>query len=129
MTGSAPLVVATAVISLAGSPINGQTVNLINTERRFLRAGSAGTVQNDQMQQITGSVATNLHASTTATFLLDHAGAFTIGGLKNSNSAQNAYGATIADGFIFDSANSPGARAGTETRGKNIGVTYFMRIK
>ncbi len=37
VTGSAPLVVATAVISLAGSPINGQTVNLVNTEELFER--------------------------------------------------------------------------------------------
>lgn len=129
VSGSAPLVVATAVISLAGSPINGQTVNLINTERRFLRAGSAGTVENDQMQQITGGVGVNLHASTVAPMLIAQTGAFSIGPAVNSNQATSAAGSSIADGFTFDSANSPNARAGTETRGKNIGVTYFMRIK
>ena len=130
VSGSAPLVVATAVISLAGSPINGQTVNLINTERRFLRAGSAGTVENDQMQQITGSFATNLHASSTVPFLSDYSGALSVGASRNSNYPFNSGGSsTLADGVTFNSANSPNARAGTETRGKNIGVTFFMRIK
>ena len=129
VSGSAPLVVATAVISLAGSPINGQTVNLINTERRFLRAGSAGTVENDQMQQITGGVGVNLHASTVAPMLTGQTGAFSMGPAGSSNQAINGSGSSIADGFTFNSANSPGARAGTETRGKNIGVTFFMRIK
>src|SRR5690606_24463705 len=44
VSGSAPLVTATAVIDLDSSPMDGETVHLINTERRFLRAGSAGTV-------------------------------------------------------------------------------------
>ena len=129
VTGSAPLVVATAVISLSGSPINGQTVNLINTERRFLRAGSAGTVENDQMQQITGSVGTNLHASSTVPFLAAHSGSFSPRAASTSSATSFSGSYSMADGIDFNSANSPNARAGTETRGKNIGVTFFMRIK
>src|SRR5690606_15300727 len=41
VTGTEPLVIATAEISLAGSPVNGATVHLINTERRALRAGES----------------------------------------------------------------------------------------
>ncbi len=118
VTGSAPLVVATAVISLSGSPINGQTVNLINTERRFLRAGGAGTVENDQIQNITGDVSEMLALggtggafTSTATRSLPYNGA-TVSGLK-----QVSLNASLV------------VRAGTETRGKNIGVTFFMRIK
>ena len=130
VSGSAPLVVATAVISLSGSPINGQTVNLINTERRFLRAGSVGTVENDQMQQITGYVDEIIHTTSSIPLLGGHTGAFSQGPSTN-----HAYlgsftgGSSIPGGIMFDSANSPSARAGTETRPKNIGVTYFMRVK
>jgi len=53
----------------------------------------------------------------------------TSGPSKNSNIATSAAGTSIPDGVIFNSANSPDARAGNETRGKNIGVTFFMRIK
>ena len=121
VTGSAPLVVATAVISLSGSPINGQTVNLINTEGRFLRGStSAGTVQNDQMQTITGNVDGQISLGTKD-------GAFTTGASLGVYGAPGAnYGFSKAS---FNSSNSSGARTGTETRSKNIGVTFFMRVK
>lgn len=129
VTGSAPLVVATAVISLSGSPINGQTVSLINTERRFLRAGSAGTVENDQMQQITGDIENTIHATTTIPLLINPHGAISQGPAVLHAPVTLSGAATLASGFTFNSANSPNARAGTETRGKNIGVTFFMRVK
>mgnify|MGYP001086013760 CR=1 FL=1 len=128
VTGTAPLVVATAVISLAGSPVNGSTINLINTERRFLRAGSAGSVQNDAMQQITGAFdlrVTNNGANITSL----HTGALSSGtGTDNATVQATSTGPTDTR-ILFDSANSPSARTDTETRSKNIGVTYYMRIK
>src|SRR5690606_21217005 len=45
VSGSAPLVTATATVNLAGSPIDGATVRLINTERSALRAGDSGAFQ------------------------------------------------------------------------------------
>ncbi|BEV47345.1 hypothetical protein [Afipia carboxidovorans] len=129
VTGSAPLVVATAVISLSGSPLNGQTVNLINTERRVLRGGSAGAVENDQMQQITGDIDTSIHATTTTPLLISPHGAISQGPAVLHSSVSLAGPATITSGFTFNSANSPGARTGTETRGKNIGATFFMRVR
>lgn len=123
VTGTAPLVVATAVVSLAGSPINGLTINLINTERRFLRGGSAGTVENDQMQQITGSHGSFAYAGGTP------AGAYSAS-INNPSALTGGSTSNYGDSsFTFNSANSPGARTGIETRSKNIGVTYFMRIK
>lgn len=130
VTGSAPLVSATAVISLAGSPLNSQTVRLLNTERRFLRAGAAGTVENDQMQQITGSVGptsgTGVYGSSG---LADNdAGALRFDQIGTM--AQTGAGSTAAYyRLLFDSATSPNARAGTETRSKNMGVTFYMRVK
>lgn len=115
VSGSFPLVTATATVSLTGSPINGETVNLINTERRFLRAGSAGTVENDQMQG-------HYHES------------YGDGINAVSGSVQvprGTMGTPQASGIIRDPITdgvNGTPRAGTETRPKNIGVTYFMRI-
>lgn len=112
VTGSAPLVQATAVISLAGSPMNGQTVRLINTERRALRAGSAGTAENDQFQ----GHRFNYNAPVIGSFG---------GGSSNlsSNIPLNVTSDPISDG----TNGTP--RTGNETRAKNIGATYYMRIK
>src|SRR5690606_3030836 len=41
VTGSDPTITATAVVSLAGSPMDGETIDLINTSRVFLRPGPA----------------------------------------------------------------------------------------
>lgn len=121
VSGSAPLVVATAVISLSGSPINGKTVNLINTERRVLRAGSAGTVEQDALQNITGGFQA---AGATAWQL--PAGAFSTSGTNAPISAASG-GPSLATILNFNA--SLVARTTTETRAKNIGVTFFMRIR
>lgn len=120
VSGSAPLVVATAVISLSGSPINGATVNLINTERRVLRGGSAGTVEQDALQNITASVSAAGAAGWQA-----ETGAFLLDGNK-ANPPQSVSGTQQYTRLNFDASRV--ARTGTETRSKNIGVTYFMRI-
>lgn len=56
VTGTAPLVEATAVVDLAGSPFDGLTIHLINTEGRFIGAGTAEAFENDSIQNITGSI-------------------------------------------------------------------------
>lgn len=117
VTGSAPLVVATAVVSLSGSPLNGRTINLINTEKRVLRAStSPGTVENDQMQghkHDIGSTRT-FDAAGYAPWVLD----------GPSNLAIEGYGALI----VPDGTNGT-PRTGTETRGKNLQGVAYMRIK
>lgn len=50
VTGSAPLVEATAVVDLDGSPFDGLTIHLINTEGRFVGAGTVEAVEDDQFQ-------------------------------------------------------------------------------
>lgn len=123
VTGSAPLVVATAVIDDAGSPMNGQTVNLINTENRYIMPGtSAGTVANDQMQQITGSFTTNIRGN-----LSTGSGAFSVS--LSTNDGSNTGSISANRTASFDSANSPGARTGDHTNVKHIQVTAYMRIK
>lgn len=130
VSGSAPLVVATAVISLAGSPINGRTINLINTERRFLRAGSAGSVQNDAMQRITGAFETRSLETGSQIFYDQGGGALGVAdAVTTGPSVAGSSNTRTRQRTTFDSANSPDARTDTETRPKNIGVTYYLRIK
>lgn len=127
VTGSAPLVLATATISVTGSPIDGETIHLLNTEGRILRPSeTAGALQNDQVQQITGGLGAagnGFYGSVTVT----GAGAITV--TKRGDMAFTSGSTGAWSSFNFDSANSPGARAGTETRMKNLGVTAYMRVK
>lgn len=116
VSGTAPLVLATAVITLAGSPLNGQTVDLINTERRFLRAyDTAGTKMNDAFQ---GHRMNNLDGA----FWLQKVGG-TFGGTGYNAGTTNTTGDPVTDG----TNGTP--RVANETRGKFIGETYYMRIK
>lgn len=125
VSGSAPLVVATAVIDYADSPINGETVNLWNTEGRYGKPGtSSGSVANDQMQQITGS----FEGAANSTSFANATGAFSLSGAgyyywRRRNPAQN--GALVVN---LDSANSPDARTSDHTDVKHQQLTYYMRI-
>ena len=108
VSGSAPLVSATAQIS--SGPMTGATVHLINTERRFLRAGSAGTLQNGQIEA-------HDHAIWT----------FNVGG---SGSSARFVGGSSDSGSFGGGDDALGVRrtGGDETRPRNIGVTAYMRI-
>lgn len=116
VSGSAPLVQATAVISDASSPLNGQTVRLINTERRVIRAGSSGTVEAAAMQGHSHqqSIARGASAGTTLSLQF--------GGGSNTPILLGAASATT------DSDFGPISVA-NETRPKNIGADYYMRIR
>lgn len=113
VSGSAPLVLATAQISLSASPMNGQTIDLLNTEGRIVRPStSSGTKQDDQVQShyhsLSGSVAT--------------------GGAQNwVGTGASFQVVTSTQGLITDGANGT-PRAGSETRMKNVGYTAYMRI-
>lgn len=115
VSGTAPLLIATGVVSLAGSPLDGQTINLWNSEGRIPRAGSsAGTLQNDAFQDhghpIVGSDGTGGGVA-----IVNGAG----GGFSPNNKTSAATTATTG--------GTP--RTANETRMKNEAVTYYMRIK
>ena len=129
VSGSAPLLVATAVINLAASPINGLTVNLLNSEGRFIKPGtSSGTVANDQMQQITGSETGSFGISFSESSQVTSSGALTLSNFANSSFNVGGTASSRAGTRSFDSANSANARTGTSTEVKNIQHTYYMRI-
>lgn len=124
VSGAAPLVQATAVISDSGSPLNGQTVRLINTERRFVRPGSSGTVEADALQNITGTLYGRVNRSIFGAWT---AGAFartdpTVIGYNDAGPSLDGHSSVT-----FDASRV--ARTADETRVKNIGATYYMRIR
>ncbi|MEP9397934.1 hypothetical protein [Mesorhizobium sp. KR2-14] len=128
VSGTAPLVIATATVDLATSPLNGKAVSLINTERRFLRAGQAGVVEQDALQEITGRLEFRRPNSTDHLSLVP-TGAFadaTDGG-GAGNMGVSVSGSTPRSRITFTAGNV--ARTSDETRPKNIGATYYMRIK
>ncbi len=113
VSGSVPLVLASAVINFAGSPMNGQTVRLLNTEGRILRPStSPGTLQNDASQG-------HRHNWTGAT----GAGGAQVG----SGSGFSITATAVTTDPITDGTNGT-PRTANETRMKNIGVKAYMRI-
>jgi hypothetical protein len=116
ISGSAPLVNATAVVRLAGSPLVNTGIRLINTERRFLRPGSAGALQDDAMEQ-------HFHSRNTA-------GANEVTVREGTGYTDLGAGTTrqlivTPQTGLVASAH----RTSTETRPRNVGATYYMRIK
>lgn len=117
VTGTGALIGSTGVISLAGSPINGATVRLINTESRVLRASTvAGEALQDAIQNIVGFGGSSVSYG--------YSGAF-YGGAGRGG--VGAGGSTLQDA-MFD-ASRVVRTSTTETRVKSQGVTYYMRIK
>lgn len=104
VSGTAPYITATAVISNPDSPLDGQAVHLLETERRFFRAGSAGTLEDDELK------------SHTHDYDQRNTGSPLDAGSYNNGPAGTTRRASYATG-------------GAETRPRNIGVAVYMRIK
>lgn len=111
VSGSAPYVDATAVIADAGSPLNGQTVRLLETERRFLRAGSPGTLQDDALKSHYHQYYINVQ----------HGDGQVVSGESLTAGIQVGGKRRYVDRTEF--------AGDTETRPRNIGAAVYMRIK
>jgi len=130
VSGSAPLVTANAVISFSGSPMNGQTIQHLNTESRILRpAATANVVQNDAVQNITGYFdIRRTNAGGGGEMVTNFGGALFDNGANGQATPVAVSGADIAMRTIgFDASRI--ARTATETRMKNLSVKAYMRIK
>jgi hypothetical protein len=125
VSGSAPEITATAVVSLSGSPLNGQTVRLLNTERRFLRAGSAGTLEDSANKSHNHGGAVGAGGSHSHPY--DRP---VLVGVSGSGSGALVFGATSGTtGTAAAHDHTISADGGTEARPRNMGVTYYMRVK
>lgn len=121
VSGSAPLVNATAVISLPGSPIDGESIRLVNTERRFIRPGdTAGSVQDDAYQEHShGAIAHNVRTWQPVA----GAGIVPVVQVDGTNTDPNLRGTTGSQAY-----NNGAPRVSTETRPRNIWLTHYMRV-
>lgn len=115
--GSAPHVQATAVISDAGSPLNGQTVQLVNTGRWLLRPGQSGLVELDAFQ----AFGLRLIGSPNSTPIN---GGYPVVASNNLFLSTN----NVLSAFTNDGTNGT-PRTGSATRDKSIGADYYMRIR
>lgn len=113
VSGSAPLIEATAEVNLPDSPFHGQTVRLLNTERRFVRAGESGAAQDDAFQG-------HGHESRSASFVGGSGSRFVTG---DSWTRQDV---TFDEGRVDKGFGTP--RIADENRPRNIGRTVYMRI-
>lgn len=110
VSGTAPNISASAVISLADSPMDGQTVRLANTERRYFRPGSPGTLEESQNMAHThsGPGAWVNNSATTST-----PGQTSTGLLSNTTTGRQT------------GIESSG---GSEVRVRSMGVDVYQRI-
>lgn len=130
VTGSDPTITATAVVSLAGSPMDGQTIDLLNTSRAFLRPGAPGPIVASQNAA---------HAHTGST---NSAGSHTHTRNVGDSTSGAAEGNRIVSGWdsgrgTLRASNSSGAHAhtvtinnsgGSEAHPRYIPRVYLMRI-
>lgn len=122
VTGSWPAISASAIIGFAGSPINGQQVQLINTSRAFLRPGNPGVHQYFALQSHNHGVNDPTHAH---------------GGAQNSTSSTGRGTQLDQPPAVYSRGLTDFSGTGIsiqytgdeETRPRNFGVEYFMRIK
>lgn len=155
VSGSAPTVTATAVVNMPGSPMHGAVVRLVNTENRFLRAGSSGTLEDSQNISHSHTASSGLQSAThTHTGYTSgdgqHAhsmGAISTTALGGGQSYAAATGVEFGQGLATfeagyhshsiqtygESANhnhaiTVNAAGGTEVKVRNIAGTVYMRI-
>lgn len=124
VSGSWPDITATATVTCEGSPWNGRTIHLINTEGRFLRAAEPEVLWADAIRNITGG--------------------FTVrrGGIIEGSALPGAF-ALADDGWNYVVRNDGSSGAGLkvaidtsrvvpvaeENRPRGVGVTAMLRIR
>lgn len=125
--GAAPLIVATAVVSLSESPMYGVTIDLINTERSFIRPGAPGVRENSQNLEHTHAIHNDGNHSHIVQRIRNAANAvFHERGGTGMDGAFAENVGTTANGIHSHGMNASG---GSEARPRSIGATYYMRIK
>lgn len=119
-TGSSPEITSVAKVSLAGSPYDGVYIRMINTERRFLRAGSPGNIQSSQNRSHTHGVTDGGH---------DHD--IPVNGNNAGRGNDTPLVSQLINGKTSVSFSNISIQnsGGDEARPYNMGVDYYMRIK
>ena len=125
VSGGDPYVNATAVVNLPGSVFHGKTIRLINSERRFIRPGPGGLLEDSQ------NLSHRHNGNTTVAGGHSHAlnaGWLTGGDNFADRLTRGGPERTSHDGdhsHFFETSFEGGA----EARPRNLGVIYYRRIK
>ena len=131
VAGTDPTISATAKVNLVNSPLNGKTIRLINSERRFLRPGVGGTLEDSALLSHTHTYSGSTSTNGSHTHPLQLA--------VGSGGSRNTGGAVTVGGTSFDDVAAAGdhshtfsgttvASGGSEARPRSIGVVYYRRI-
>lgn len=122
VSGSWPNIGAYVTINMPTSPMHNQTVQLINTSRMFLRPGNAGSQQYFAIQAHSHGVNDPGHYHS---------------GVQNGTQSTGRSTAVDQPPAVYSRGNTDWAGTGIwlsntgeeETRPRNIGVQYVLRIK
>lgn len=121
VSGSFPTNTAVGTISVG--PLTGATIELVNTTQRSLRGGTSfNEVENDQIQNITGTIENFVGFSTGGS-----SGALS----RTITTPYTTAGASTSGSVItigFNASTSPNARTGTYTRPRGWANPYYMKI-
>lgn len=137
VTGSWPNISATGTINVPGSPFHGKTVRLINNERRFLRPGTLpGELQQFQNEwhQHTGVTSwSGDHSHELPSNVWSNDPNHATGSNYVQGSPSGYYNNNIGGRFVYGGGNhqhnfTTNGTGGDETRPRNIGVSYYMRV-
>lgn len=127
VSGTAPNISATAVVSLAGSPLDGKTIRLLNTERRFLRPGSAGTLEDSQNLNHNHGGNTGSNEAQNITLTTTYGAGSAAQGYVRATGSYAPTNPTVAS--IPAHSHTISGDGGPEARPRNIGVKLYRRIK
>lgn len=120
ITGADPLIVATAVVTLDGSPLNGQTIRLLNEERRFVRPGKNNGALTDSTNLSHGhGVYDPGHAHSIG---VKTGTAYTAGGVFSAIAGAGGTG-SAATGIAIQNDGA------AESQPRSVTQKFYMRIK
>ncbi|WP_392563449.1 phage tail protein [Orbus wheelerorum] len=118
VSGSEPLINATAMINLPNSPLHGKAINLLNTEGRAIVAGTTNGILRDDAIQ-------NIHGYIDGVFNFAEAG----GAFQVGNYCPTAHAEVFKNGnHGIDFNISRVARTDTSTHPRDISKIFYMRI-
>lgn len=125
VTGTAPLVNAIATVNLAGSPLNGLSLHLVNTEGRFVGAGAAPAFEDDSIQNFVGEFTFSTAAGGYGVVGLS---GIVTGPFKRGATTQNTLSGQTGSGNTLAFDPSLVARTSDHTQPRAHRLVHYRRI-
>lgn len=123
VSGSSPLIVATATVDLDGSPFDGESIHLINTEGRFVGAGESEAFEDDSFQSHVMELRNLVNTTTIREAATSGSGGQSV--FVDGNLSSNAR--FQARTFVSDGVNGT-PRTGNHTQPRAHRLPHYRRI-